>query len=157
MFMYPKINPSDIPMLYLPSEDHELTLVLRADSNGVLYYKLLGAMYVPEPEGDLPSTTEEQYHRILGSYGIYNDAPLTARSWADALSMLDTLRVIRWFEIGPYYIHPSIAMVVLQAVYERTPEKDRQFVLERWHSCISDTRDQLLRAGEPEGWTGMIK
>ena len=137
----------DIKLLDLEGEDHRLTLILRADRDGVFFYKLMGIIAV-FGDRDTPDPTEEEYRQIRESYNIYNDDPLTARTWNDALKMLDYVK-IPWFMITPYYVHPSIAARALQAVFERSSPRvlngDYGASIDAWHQSIRDTQNLVTK------------
>jgi len=139
----------DILLLLLQGEDHELRLILRTDARGTFHYMLLGRISIPDVDGEF-FPTEEDYRRVLTGYNLFNDARTTAMTWEEALKVLDRVG-FRWFEVRPYFVHPSIARHVLEAVFERSSrsllEGRRGIPIADWQECIRHSleRERKLR------------
>ncbi len=134
----------DILLLLLQGEDHELRLILRTDPRGTFYYMLLGSIYIPDVDG-CPDPTEEDYRQVLEGYKLFNDARTTAMTWEGVLKILDRVG-FPWFEVRPYFVHPSIAKHVLQAVFQRSSrsllQDGRSVSIDAWQKCIRHTLER---------------
>ena len=140
-----RMADGDILLLLLQGEDHELRLILRPDARGTFYYMLLGRIYIPDVEG-CPDPTEEDYREVLEGYNVFNDARTTAMTWEEALKILDRVG-FPWFEVRPYFVHPSIAKHVLQAVFQRSSrsllQSGRGVSIDAWQECIRNTLESV--------------
>ena len=141
-----QMKDGDILLLLLQGEDHELRLILRPDARGTFHYMLLGSIFIMDVRG-FPDPTEEDYRQVLEGSNLSNDARTTAMTWEGALKILDRVALgFPWFEVRPYFVHPSIAKQVLQAVFQSSSRSllqgGRAVSIDAWQECIRKTLER---------------